>query len=342
MRRALLVGAGGMGRTWAKNLAAHPGVTLAGWVDLRSGLAAGAARELGLQVPHFGTDLEEALSRVAPEFVVDVTPPEAHHDVTVSALERGVSVLGEKPMAASLEQAQAMVAASERSGRLYMVSQSRRYIAEQSAFRKAILEELGDLGILNVDFYIGAHFGGFRDEMPSPLVLDMAIHTFDQARFLSGKDPVSVVAEEFNPSWSWYRGDACATALFELEGGVRFTYRGSWCAEGLHTSWDGDWRAVGSRGTAKWEGGAAPVVETVRATGGFHSEMTRQEPAVVPQKGGIEGSLEEFLSALDGGPVPNGECHDNIKSLAMVFAAVRSSREGRRVAIDEVWGSARA
>jgi predicted dehydrogenase len=336
VRRALLVGAGGMGRAWAKNLATHPDVELAGWLDVRPGAAEDAARELELEVAHCGTGFEEAIPIVAPEFVVDVTPPEVHRDITVAALGQGLPVLGEKPMAASMEQAREMVVAADRAGKLYMVSQSRRYIAEQTAFRRVIQDRLGPLGILNVDFFIGAHFGGFRDAMASPLVLDMAIHTFDQARFLSGRDPISVYAEEFNPSWSWYRGDACATALFEMEGGLRFTYRGSWCAEGLHTSWDGDWRAVGPNGSAKWEAGSVPVVQTVTKAGGFHSDMEDSSPDVDPQKGGIEGSLEEFLAALGGGPAPNGECHDNIKSLAMVFAAIQSSQEGRRVLIEEV------
>jgi len=48
---------------------------------------------------------------------------------------------------------------------------------------------------------------------------------------------------------------------------------------------------------------------------------------------GIAGSLGEFLSALETGATPMGECHDNIKSLAMVHAALASSRTGRRMPI---------
>jgi predicted dehydrogenase len=201
--RALLVGAGGMGRQWAKNLAAHPDVAIAGWVDLRPDAAAQAAHELGIDVGATGTYLEQALAELRPDFLVDVTIPEAHHDVTLMALAAGVPVIGEKPMANSMEQARAMVAASERAGKLYMVSQSRRYNAQLQALRRLIVEQIGTLGILNADFYIGAHFGGFRDEMDSPLILDMAIHTFDAARYLSGADPLSVYCEEFNPPWSW-------------------------------------------------------------------------------------------------------------------------------------------
>ncbi|MBM4414639.1 MAG: Gfo/Idh/MocA family oxidoreductase, partial [Chloroflexi bacterium] len=241
--RALLVGAGGMGQTWAKNLVANADVSLAGWIDIRPGAAADAAHKLGLIADYYGDDLVTALRIVKPDFVVDVTIPEAHHDVTITCLNAGIPVIGEKPMAVSMDQARAMVETAERTGVRYMVSQSRRYDARLWAYRDA-MRHIGEPGILNADFYIGAHFGGFRDEMAHVLVLDMAIHTFDAARYLLGDTtPVSVYCEEFNPRWSWYKGDAGAVALFEMANGARFTYRGCWAAEGLHTSWEADWRA---------------------------------------------------------------------------------------------------
>ncbi|MGQ9525166.1 MAG: Gfo/Idh/MocA family protein [Armatimonadota bacterium] len=333
--RALLVGAGGMGRNWGRNLKDCEEVEIVGWVDIRPGVAEEAADELELSGVYVGEDLGKALAETRPDFLVDVTVPEAHRDVTIQALSAGVPVLGEKPMADSMEHAREMVAASEKSGKLYMVSQSRRYDARLWAFRKLIVEHVGPLGILNSDFYIGAHFGGFRDEMDSPLLLDMAIHTFDAARYLSGADAVAVYCEEFNPPWSWYRGSACATAVFEMTGGLRYTYRGSWCSEGRHTSWESDWRAVGSSGTATWDGHGAPIAEVVTETGGFHSKTQMITADVSPDvPGGIAGSLRDFLNALKTGATPMGECHDNIKSLAMVFAAIESARTGRRVPVE--------
>lgn len=333
-RRALLVGAGGMGRTWAKNLAACDQVTIAGWVDIRPGVAGQAASELGIEVGYTGEDLERALAEIAPDFLVDVTVPEAHHDVTLMALAAGVPVLGEKPMADTLDRARAMVAASERAGTLYMVSQSRRYNNQIRAYRQLIERRIGPLGILNSDFYIGAHFGGFRDEMAHVLLLDMAIHTLDAARYLSGADPVAVYCEEFNTSWSWYRGAACATALYEMSGGLRYTYRGSWCAEGRHTAWEADWRAVGPYGSAQWDGRSPAAADVVVASEGFHSSFeTHTAELVAGEHEGIAGSLRDFLHALDTGATPMGECHDNIKSLAMVFAAIESADTGRRVTI---------
>jgi predicted dehydrogenase len=325
-----------MGQAWAKNLDKNPNVALAGWVDLREGAAAEAAEKNSLTFEHCGTDLERAIAQSRPDFVVDVTIPEAHHGVTLTALSHGLPVIGEKPMAHSMEAAREMVAASDKAGKLYMVSQSRRYNPALRAYRRLIEKTAGRLEILNADFYIGAHFGGFRDEMDHVLLLDMAIHSFDEARYLlDDAKPVSVYAEEFNPSWSWYRGAACATCLFELENGVRFTYRGSWCSEGLHTSWECEWRGVGAGGTALWDGHGKLQGAKVTGSEGFHHEtVTTDEPIVSEEvAGGIEGSLGDFLNALDTGSTPHGECHDNIHSLAMVFAAIESATTGRRVAI---------
>ena len=333
--RALLVGAGGMGKTWAKNITANTDVTLAGWIDIRPGAAAAGAAELNIHAEYYGDDLAVALRTVKPDFVVDVTIPEAHHDVTIACLEAGIPVIGEKPMAVSMDQARRMVAASERTGVRYMVSQSRRYDARLWAYR-SLMHHIGEVGMLDADFYIGAHFGGFRDAMANVLLLDMAIHTFDAARYLLGDStPVSVYCEEYNPRWSWYAGAAGATALFEMANGARFTYRGCWAAEGLHTSWESEWRAVGPTGTAKWDGHDRIEAAVVAEVGGFHSKthlLSASAAADIPM--GIAGSLKDFVHAYRTGTTPMGDCRDNIKSLAMVFGAIESAASGRRIRLD--------
>jgi predicted dehydrogenase len=118
-----------------------------------------------------------------------------------------------------------------------------------------------------------------------------------------------------------------------MTGGLRYTYRGSWCAEARHTSWEAEWRVVGPNGTATWDGHAAPVAEVVVGAGGFHSQFEPRTAEVAEIPSGIAGSLRDFLHALETGAVPMGECHDNIKSLAMVFAAIESAATGTRVAI---------
>ena len=194
--------------------------------------------------------------------------------------------------------------------------------------------KIGRLTTVNCDFYIGAHFGGFRDEMPSPLILDMSIHHFDLCRFLTGADPSGVYAKEFNPAGSWYKGDVSAGCIVEMSDGVIFTYRGSWCAEGCHTSWNGDWRFIGTKGSLLYEGDQEPVGEVLAGTTGF-SRKTKPLKALKPRVrfGGMHGGLREMLAFLRTGKRPQTECHDNIKSLAMVFAVIESSRKGRHVPV---------
>lgn len=332
--RALLVGAGGMGRTWAKNLVSNSAVHLAGWIDIRAGIAAQAAHEMGIHADYYGDELSQALTAVRPDFVVDVTIPEAHHDVTLTCLNAGIPVIGEKPMAVSMAQAQAMVATAERTGVRYMVSQSRRYDARLWAYRQ-LIQQVGAVGILDADFYIGAHFGGFRDEMPHVLLLDMAIHTFDAARYLLGDTtPVSVYCEEFNPRWSWYKGAAGAVAIFEMANGARFTYRGCWAADGQHTSWESAWRAVGAQGSATWDGHDRIVADVVVEQGGFHAKCHQLSAHAAPDIAhGIAGSLADFVHSLRTGHTPMGDCRDNINSLAMVFGAIESANTGRRITL---------
>ena len=170
--------------------------------------------------------------------------------------------------------------------------------------------------------------------MPSPLILDMAIHHFDLARYMSGADPVAVYAQEFNPKGSWYKGDVAASCIFEMTDGVVFTYRGRWCAEGCHTSWNGDWRFIGDKGTLLYEHDQDPKAVVVANDEGFHRKL--QDVAMPPpcvQYAGMHGALREMLAFLRTGKKPQTECHDNIKSLAMVFAAIESSKKGKRVPV---------
>src|SRR5579872_1222676 len=339
-RRALIVGAGGFSRGWARTRQDSARVTVAGWVDIRPGAAEQAARELELAGIYTGTDLEKALSSVGPDFVLDVVAPAAHHEVAVQALEAGLPVLCEKPMADSMEHARAMIAAADRAGKLLMISQQRTYNRGFGAMRRLIVEQLGPPSILNSDFYIAHPEAGFHQPMPDPLLLDMAIHTFDAARFVSGADPVAVYCEEFNAPWSWFSGLASATALFEMTGGLHYTYLGSWTSQGRHTTWESEWRAVGPNGTLTWDGESPPVAEIVTVPGEFpHSGrplgLTRVEGMLDPSAPQwLEAPLRDFLRALDTGSTPWGECHDNIKSLAMVFGAIESARTGTRVSIE--------
>jgi len=336
-KRGLVAGCGSMAQHWIRMIRDNPRTAVAGLMDIRLDAARESARANGLDVPVFDR-LDAALAAVRPDFVADITVPAAHCATTVAALEAGCAVVGEKPMAEGMDEARRMVAASEKAGRLYMVSQNYRYSPANYAMRGCVARgDIGEVTAVNCDFYIGAHFGGFRDAMASPLILDMAIHHYDLCRFYTGLDARRVFALEFNPKGSWYRGDVAATVIFEMAGGAVFTYRGSWCAEGLPTGWGGEWRVQGVRGCLAMRDGQPPRGQRVAegAQPGF--TLALEEVAPAPPElspGGIELSYQLFVDALHGGPKPPTECHDNIKSLAMVQSAIRSSREKRWVEVE--------
>jgi predicted dehydrogenase len=336
-----------MGRAWLRLLGGSADVELAGVVDLNPQAARDALTELGLGSVPVGTSLTELAGTVGAQAVVNVTVPAAHHPVNVEAHFLGLPVLCEKPAAPTVAEALSLAAVAEATGQLLMISQSRRYFRTLAAFQRQA-DRLGEIGVLTCDFFKAPHFGGFREEMEHVLLVDMAIHAFDAARYLLGQNPVSVYCEEFNPGWSWYAGHAAATAVFEMDGGTRFVYTGSWCADGLETSWNGSWRINGANGTAVWDGVLAPVAELVAGAdleddGGLAGSASSVPGSVVgdadASAGGpeeIAGALAEFVRSLRTGEVPSGEIHANVLSLAMVEAAVESSQTGQKVLIRDV------
>ena len=330
-QRAVVVGAGKIANTWLAALGREK-VDIAGVVDLNLQTAADKVGEHGLDC-EIGTDLKAMLGKTSPDFVVDLTPPEAHCRITCAALQAGCHVIGEKPMASSMSEARRMVNASQKAGRLYMVSQSRRWDASHDAIRKALVGgAIGRITTVNCDFYMGCHFGGFRERMESPLILDMAIHHFDLARFFTGADPLAVYAHEFNPTGSWYRGDAAASCIFEMTDGIVFTYRGSWCAHGQGTSWNGNWRIVSDAGTLLFENDRPASASVAAGPEKFICDTEKVElPSETLKHTGQHGALRELLAYIRNDRKPQCDCHDNIKSLSMVFGAMSSSRRGRRV-----------
>ena len=326
--RLVQVGAGAMGRAWIRTVRDNPDAELVGLVDLDVELAERAAEEEGVGPIAVGSSVAEVAARSGADAVVNVTVPRAHLPVSSEALFAGLPVLSEKPIAPTIAESLILAATSEVAGQLLMTSQSRRYYPAITAFREQVAG-LGQLGTASVTFAKAPHFGGFREEMPHVLLVDMAIHAFDAARYVLDRDPVAVYCEEYNPGWSWYADGAAASAVFEFADGVRFSYTGSWCADGHETSWNGDWRVNGAGGTAHWDGDGAP---SWQARESDEVRTTALEPG--PQE--IAGSLAEFVRVLGSGAVPSGEVHANVRSLAMVEAAVRSSETGARVRIDDV------
>ncbi len=338
--RAVLVGCGGMSGAWLTPLRDYfsDRVEMVGLVDLFPEAAVRRAQEFGLAGIHTGPSLESALEATRPDLVFNCTIPEAHFATCATALRAGCHVLEEKPLAANLAEGRQLRDLAAAVGRTLAVIQNRRYLAAAVAARQALRDGvIGRVNALYVDFFLGPRFGGFRETMQHPLLLDMAIHTFDQSRFLAGLNARRVFCQEFNPAGSWYSNGASATASFEMAGGAFFSYRGSWCARGFPTAWAGDWRILGEKGTLRWDGEGKIEVERIDGTWDGKSffepvEKISISPAPL-EKRQLEhaGNIGEFLDALDAGISPQTAAADNLHSMAMVEAAIASSEKGEPV-----------
>lgn len=339
--RAVLCGCGAMAKGWLKAIAENPeirsAVDVVGLVDVNPAAAKALAAEFGLADAIIGSDLADVLAKTSADIVFDVVIPSARGDVVGTALAHGCHVLSEKPMAVSIEAGRTLIAQAEAAGKVHAIVQNRRFISGIRRIRRLVESgALGELTAIHCDFFIGAHFGGFREEMDNVLLLDMAIHTFDAARFVADKVPVAVYCHESNPRGSWYAHGAAANVIFEFSDDVTFTYRGSWCAEGANTSWESQWRIIGTKGTLLWDGADDFKTGVVAGTEGFFRPIEAidvPQPADEAQTRGHASVIADFLNAIQSGAKPETVSNDNINSLAMVFAAIESARTRQRVTL---------
>ena len=329
-----------MSRAWLEAAAKLPDVEIVGLADIDTARAAARAKEFSLNGAVVAPDAPSLIAQVQPDLLFDVVVPGARHGVVRAALEAGCHVLSEKPMAESMDEARDLLRLAREKKRIHAIIQNRRYLPSLRRIARAVKEGLiGDVTSLHADFFLAPHFGGFREEMAHVLLLDMAIHTFDAARCMSGLNATGVYAREWNPVNSWYRQGPCAAAIFDMQNGAVFTYRGSWCAEGLQTSWESAWRLVGSKGTLTWDGGADIRIEVGAGPPRerlFDSVAKREVPALAPDDAidGHAGVIAAFVAAVKSGRPPETSSEDNIHSLAMTLGAIASAEQGRYVSIE--------
>ncbi len=313
-------------------------VRMVGFVDLDVKAAKKRAAAFGSPDAQTGSDLERMIKAVQPDVVFDCTTPNAHAGVALTALKNGCHILGEKPMADSVANARRMLTARAKADKVGAVIQNRRFAQGIRALTRFIDSgKLGRVHTLQSNFFIGAHFGGFRDRMEHVLLLDMAVHTFDAARAITHADARSAYCHEFNPPGSWYDHDASAIAIFEMSNDIVYTYQGSWCAEGNNTSWEASWHIICENGSITWDGGLGIKAQVVQGKKGLVRKARELKvPLSVPKKliGAHGGVIRDFLNAVRTGTTPETAYADNFNSLAMVEAAIKSADKGRKISIN--------
>jgi predicted dehydrogenase len=330
--RFIQVGVGGMGNCWLNVLTKEPEAQLVGMVDVNDA-ALGAACTVG----NYSKDicfhsLKQAIKHVKADAVVSVTPPRFHRNDVVTAMEAGLNVISEKPMAETMTDCKAMLRTAIKTGRTYCISQNYRYGSAMWTLSRIIRSgKLGAVGQLKMDFFLGMDFGGgFRHSMDYPLIVDMSIHHFDLIRFITGLNAISVRATSWNPKWSNYKGDCSNSVVFEMNNGAHALYNGSWCSKGQFNDWNGNWQIECEKGTAVYQNGQITV---------HHAKdlykVTEVTPAKLeePPRSSQNYVLHDFMNAVKSGGRPKTDVYDNILSIGMVLATVKAMRSGKKASV---------
>lgn len=179
--RTAVIGVGHLGRHHARILGSLDGASLVGVADVVAERAADVAAASGGRPL---TDYRDLLGEV--DAVSIAAPTELHHEIALPFLERGVAVLVEKPMARTLAEADALIAAAEASGAVLAVGQTERYNPAVAAV----------LPLVTAPRFIEVHrLGVFPDRsLDIDVVFDLMIHDLDIIGAMVKSEVVSLEA----------------------------------------------------------------------------------------------------------------------------------------------------
>ena len=178
--RVAVIGVGHLGKHHARILAAMPGVTLVGVADPDAARAQEIAAAYGTHA------FPDAASLPPVDAVVVAAPTERHAELAGPFLSRGVSVLVEKPVTRTLEEADALIALAEQNGAVLAVGHSERFNPAVAAA----------LPFVKAPGFVEVHrLSGFRERsLDIDVVFDLMIHDLDVLLAAIGTEVTAIEA----------------------------------------------------------------------------------------------------------------------------------------------------
>jgi len=344
MIRLVQVGLGGWGLNWATEIIPQVrSVALVGCVARgQSRIPEIRARWPHREVPFFGS-LGDAIRETDADGVLVVTTTEAHAALVGQALALNRHVLVEKPFVETSKDAAALAQISETRGLVLMVNQNFRFFpAAQRAAEIVRSGEFGRLSSIAIDFnkrmpYRDAERARHHYEMEQPLLMDLAIHHFDLMRMVISADPASIRCLGWNRPGSPFRDPANATAIVTFDNDVVVTWRASWEGRGHQTTFSGEWMMQCERADVSWacRGDRDVSLDGDRVCVAVSPQEQHAQTLPRPKLFGRAAALDAFAAAVETGRIGPffPHAHDNVKSIRLMEAALRSHRTGEVVAV---------
>jgi predicted dehydrogenase len=321
--RAGVVGAGFIGLLHARALMEHDGVEVVG-------ICGRTAPKTEALAARCGTDaylsVAELLERAQPDLVTVGTGNDEHVEPTIQALEAGVHVFVEKPLAFRVEQARALVEAAERYGVRLGVNFNHRF---SEPYRRALA--FRDEGALGELAYVDMKFAGdlYKDlNNPYCMLVETQGHAFDLMRLFGG-EIAEVSAFLSDPRGIGVYTSAAASVRFE--NGAVGSLIGSWDSSYAHPAAQ-VLEASGTRGRLEVEN----VVDAVRLYRHDDAAFVQWRPGIFDTAARdfwrtIDVHLGRFVDAVAAGHPPPVTGEDGVRALKLTYAAIRSFEEGRPI-----------
>lgn len=328
--RVIVLGAGAMARKHADAYRALGTVDIVGVANRGESRARQFAADF--DVPAVFTDLTRALDSVEADIASVCVPTNLHPELAVAAMERGLHVVAEKPIALTAEGAQIMIEASRKLGRKLTVIFNRRF--------NAVWDELGRrIGSIGSPMiYNAQEVRSIRPKLPMHSrsgnggpVIDCCVHDFDMLLQLFGKPAwVFATGQAFGgnkPFLSSISDIAVDTAhiTVEFEAGHRAYLLYAWGFPVGSDYWQ--YREfMGPNGIVRLMGEYGQEVHHYRADG------LREVVYDLPEQGHRE-IIRRFVDAVvNDGPVPV-DPEDALAGLRISLAAIKSIETGEKVTL---------
>ncbi|MDQ8180710.1 Gfo/Idh/MocA family oxidoreductase [Pelagicoccus sp. SDUM812005] len=220
--RVAMVGTGVRGTSmWGKSLLEDYGDALefVALSDINPGRLAYAKRYMVVDCPTF-TNFDEMLATVPMDILIVTTVDSTHHEFIVKGLDKGLTVVTEKPMTTDEDKCQQILEAERRSKGKVIVAMNYRYGHLFTELKKMLVErQIGGLTSIDFHWYLNTYHGasyfrrwhGLR-EKGGTLLLHKSAHHFDLLNWFIDSEPVEVSAFgglEHYGSANAFRGDNC-------------------------------------------------------------------------------------------------------------------------------------
>ena len=351
--RMIQVGTGGMGNFWCRRIlppeVASGRIEVVAAVDIVPAMLENAREGLGLREDQLFTDVEQAFSTVEADFCTIVVPPKFHESVVDAAIRHNLHILSEKPIADTLAGSCRIAEKVKAAGLKMAVTMSHRFDQDKTTLRNEVRKpETGEVdylvGRFTDDCRMFGAWGAFRHEIADTLMIEGAVHHLDILSDLAGAKCDTIYAQTWNPRWGEFAGDSQGLVMMQFENGARATYEGAECNAVRLNGWSEEYvRAECEHATIIMD--HRRVERHDHIAGQSHTGGREQHGTEVPnlERDGWSHRwlVQQFVAWLDGGPEMETNVEANLQSVAMIFAAIESSRTGQPVKVQDLLAATR-